>query len=109
MGIFTDEEQADIEYTKNHLDVTIRRAVLELDETMIIAMVSFSFPFQFLVSYVYSRLTNRNFVLRFTTIFDLGITALVIVWFIKFEQYIFAENRGMGISDPPHEHHIFMQ
>ena len=75
---------------------------------MYVAMVSFAFPFQLLISFVYSKLTNRNFVLRFTSIFDMLIVVLVLVWFIKFEQYIHAENRGMGITDPPHEYHKFM-
>ena len=69
---------------------------------MYVAMVSFSFPFQLLISYVYSKMTNRNFVLRFTSIFDMLIVVLVLVWFIKFEQYIHADNLGMGITDPPH-------
>ena len=76
---------------------------------MIIAMVSFSFPFQFLISYLYSKLTNRNFVVRLTTIFDLVVTVLVVVWFIKFEHYLHADNKGLGISDPPKWEHVFMQ
>ena len=76
---------------------------------MIVVMVSFSFPFQLLISYIYAKLTNRNFVLRFTSIFDMFIVVLVSVWFEKFEEYSFAENRGMGLTDPPHGFHIFMQ
>ena len=29
---------------------------------MIVAMVSFALPFQLLISYIYARLTKRNFV-----------------------------------------------
>ena len=45
LGIFTEEEQKDIEKTKAHLDYEIIKAVTELDEAMVIAMISFSFPF----------------------------------------------------------------
>ena len=34
---------------------------------------------------------------------------LVAVWFERYEIYIHADNKGFGLTDPPHEYHIFMQ
>ena len=109
LGIFTPEELADIEATKEHLAYEIELAVFELDEAMVVAMVSFALPFQIMVSYFYARLTKRNFVFRATSYFDLIFFALVAVWFERYEIYIHAENKGFGLTDPPHEYHVFMQ
>ena len=76
---------------------------------MIVAMVSFALPFQLLISFVFSRFTNRNYVLRATSFLDIVFFILVVVWFYKYEVYIHSENKGFGLSDPPHNHHIFMQ
>ena len=76
---------------------------------MFVAMVSFSFPFQLAMAYIYSRYTNRNFVLRSTSIVDMAIFGCVVLWFEKYEEYIHDGNAGFGLSDPPHEFHIFMQ
>lgn len=94
---------------KAHLAHEIELAVFELDEAMIVAMMSFSFPFQFLMSYIYSAYTNRNFHVRWTSIVDLVIFACVVVWFEKYEVYIHDDNEGFGLTDPPHKFHIFMQ
>ena len=45
LGIFTEAELKDIEETKDHLDKEIMLAVLELDEAMVVAMISWAFPF----------------------------------------------------------------
>ena len=45
LGIFTEAELKDIEETKDHLDYEIMKAVLELDEAMVVAMISWAFPF----------------------------------------------------------------
>ena len=62
-----------------------------------------------MVSYFYARLTKRNFVFRATSYFDLVFFGLVGVWFERYEIYIHAENKGFGLTDPPHEFHVFMQ
>ena len=87
----------------------IELAVVELDEAMIVAMISFSFPFQFLMSYIYSNYTKRNFIVRWTSLVDMAIFACVVVWFEKYEVYIHDDNVGFGLTDPPHKYHIFMQ
>ena len=76
---------------------------------MYVALISLSFPLQFLMSYIYSRYTDRVFVIRSTSLVDLTIAALVILWFEKYEQYRHAENDGFGLSDPHKPSHIFMQ
>lgn len=75
--------------------------MIELDEAMVLAMVSFAFPFQILAQYIFAKLTNRKFELRTTQYFDLFIVVFVTVWFEKFEEYMFAENAGFGLEDPP--------
>ena len=97
LGIFTDEELIEIEETKDHLAYEIHVSVLELDEAMIVAFVAVAFPFQLLASYIFSKLTGRNFVMRSTTYFDLVIFVLVAIWFEKFEEYEHADNRGLGL------------
>lgn len=103
-----DKNNYTIEQVKEHLAYEIELAVFELDEAMIIAMISFSFPFQFLMSYIYSVYTKRNMIVRTTTIVDMAIFAAVVVWFEKFEVYIHDDNSGFGLTDPPHIYHIFM-
>ena len=62
-------------------------SVKELEWVMYLGMVSFAFPFQFLMSYVYSSLTNRNFRVRSTSLVDLIIVFCVFVWYEKFKEY----------------------
>ena len=109
LGIFTEEELKEIEETKAHLAYEISLSVLELDEAMYIAMVSFAFPFQLLFSFIYSKLTNRNFNVRSTTVIDMMNVTLVFVWFEKFEEYMHADNKGFGLLDVPLQEHKFMQ
>ena len=105
---YSPEVQADIDKTLHQLNHEIMLAVFELDEAMFVAMVSFSFPFQLAMAYIYSKYTNRNFVLRSTSIVDMAIFGCVVLWFEKYEEYIHDGNSGFGLSDPPHEFHIFM-
>jgi len=109
LRIFTEEELQEIEDTKAHLAYEIHLSWLELEEAMVIAMVSVAFPFQLLASYIFSRFTNRNFQIRATSFFDMFIFAVVLVWFEKFEEYMYAENMGFGLTVPPAQEHIFMQ
>ena len=51
---FSTEQWAKIEATKAHLDHEIELTVVELDDAMYIAMISWSFPLQFLMSYIYA-------------------------------------------------------
>ena len=106
---FTATEWKKIEETKAHLDHEIELAELELDEAMLVAMVSFSFPMQFLMTYIYARYTDRVFVVRMTSYIDLGIFGVVLFWFEKYEEYLYTENDGFGLSDPPKQSHLFMQ
>lgn len=98
-----------IEEVKEHLAHEIDLTVFELEEVMLVGMISFSFPFQFLMSYIYSRYTGRNFKVRSTSIVDLMIVACIIVWFEKFEEYIYAENDGFKLEENPTTYHMFMQ
>ena len=82
--------------------------MLELDEAMFVAMISFSFPFQLLMAYIYSRYACRNFVLRSTSYIDIAIFTCVVVWFEKYEEYLYDENNGFNLEDPPHKYHKFM-
>ena len=93
---------------REHLAHEIDLAVFELDEAMVVAMVSFAFPFQVLMSYLYAQKTNRNFKFRTANIFDLTIFACVALWFEKYEVYIHDDNDGFKLSDPPTEYHRFM-
>ena len=104
-----DKNDYTIEQVKAHLAYEIELAVLELDEAMYIAMISFSFPFQFLMAYIYAVYTKRNMIIRTTTFVDMAIFACVVVWFEKFEVYIHDDNMGFGLTDPPHRYHRFMQ
>ena len=108
LGIYTEEEELEISQTRDHLAYEIGLSVFELDEAMVVAMVSFAFPFQLLISYIFSKLTNRNFVLRATSIFDMMIFFLVAVWFEKFEEYEHADNKGFGLMEIPEKEHMFM-
>jgi len=76
---------------------------------MLCAMISFAFPFQFVMSYIYAKYTNRNFKVRSTQIVDLAIFACVVVWFEKYEEMIHADNSGFNLSDPPNKYHQFME
>ena len=106
----TPEEEAElIEDVKAEFDHEIKLAVVELDEAMFVGMVSFAFPFQMIMSYIYSKLTDTRYVLRITAIFDLLITIFVAWWFVKFEEYTIADNEGFGLTVPPHPYHRFMQ
>ena len=98
-----------IEDIQDHLIYEIEKAVLELDEAMYIAMVSFAFPLQILMAYIYSQYTDRNFSIRRTIYIDLAIFFCVLIWFEKFEEYMHDSNEGFGLEDPPHKYHIFMQ
>ena len=97
--IFEDEaaRQLHITEVKEHLAYEIDLAVFELEEVMYFAMISLSFPFQFLMSYIYSRYTDRNFTVRSTSIVDLIIVACVLVWFVKYEEYIYGTNDGFRL------------
>ena len=61
------------------------------------------------MAYIYARYTDRVFVVRATSLVDLGIFFLVAFWFEKYEEYLLSENDGFGISKPPHRSHVFMQ
>lgn len=62
------------------------------------------------MSYIYSCYTNRNFKVRSTSIADMVIVACMIVWFIKFEEYMFAAaNDGFKLEENPTRYHMFMQ
>ena len=106
---FTATEWKKIEETKAHLDHEIELAELELDEAMLVAMVSFAFPMQFLMTYIYACYTGRVFVIRMTSFIDLGIFGLVLFWFVKYEEYLYADNDGFGLSEPHKKSHVFMQ
>ena len=71
-----------------HFAIEVDKTVTELDDAMFIALVSFSFPFQMLAQYLYSKNTKRNFNFRSILFFDLGVFICVLLWFEKFEVYI---------------------
>lgn len=108
-GRFDAAQIEDIESTREHLAHEIELAVYELDDAMYIAMVSFSFPFQLLMAFIYAKYTNRNFIVRSSSLIDLAITSCVFIWFEKFEVYINDDNDGFKLTEPPHEYHRFMQ
>ena len=110
-GSYTDAAsfRLHIEEVKAELAHEIDLSVWELEEVMIVGMISFSFPFQFLMSYIYSHFTGRNFKVRSTSIIDLIIVLCVGVWFEKFEEYIYADNDGFRLEENPTTYHKFMQ
>ena len=61
------------------------------------------------MAYIYAQYTNRNFVVRSTSILDIAIFTCVVIWFEKYEEYVHDYNDGFGLTDPPHEYHIFMK
>lgn len=91
------------------MDHEIELAELELDEAMLVAMISFFFPLQLLMAYIYSGYTNRVFCAKTTSLVDLSIFGLVAFWFEKYEEYLYSENDGFGLSDPHKQSHVFMQ
>ena len=106
---FTEEQLKEIEEIKDHFAYEIDLAVLELDEAMYVAMVSFAFPFQILIGYIFANMTNRNFILRFSQMFDIAVFICVLIWFEKFEEYLHADNTGFSLQDPPKWQAVFMQ
>ena len=95
--------------TKAHLAYEIELAIFEMNEAMVCAIISFALPFQFLMSYIYSNLTNRNFVVRTANIFDILIFICIVIWYEKYAEYSVMTNAGFRLEDPPHPHHMFMQ
>jgi hypothetical protein len=104
-----DASIEDIEYHKKHLAHEIELAVFELDEAMFVAMISFSFPLQILMAYIFSLYTDRRFIMRSSSYLDLAVFTCVLIWFEQYEVYIHDDNAGFLLTDPPHEYHRFMQ
>ena len=102
-------DSEELEKVKEELNEEIILSVTELDEAMYVSMISFAFPVQTLMSYITAKLSGSRFVLRTSAIIDLVIFVCCVTWFYKFEEYTYAENEGFGLSDPPHEYHVFMQ
>lgn len=75
---------------------------------MFVAMISFSFPAQILMAFIFSKYTESRFIMRASSYLDLAIFACVVVWFEKYEEYIHDKNEGFHLTDPPHEYHRFM-
>ena len=71
--------------------------VFELQEAMVVAMAAFTFPLALILTFIFTRYTNRNFNWRFSHVIDMCIFALVIVWFVKYEEYIYSENDGFRL------------
>ena len=107
-GRFTSEENEGLEEIKRHLAHEIELSVFELDESMFVAMISFSFPMQILMAFIFSKYTERRFIMRSSNYLDLAIFGCVVVWFEKYEEYIHDENAGFNLTDPPHEYHRLM-
>ena len=100
-----------IKEIKDELNRAIIDSVQKLDEAMYLAMISFAFPIQIIVNYIYTRLTGSRYVLRTSSILDMLIFISVGVWFWRFEVYIHADNGGFSLNHPnsPHEYHKLMQ
>jgi hypothetical protein len=105
----TYEQQEYLESIKLHFDYEIELSVYELDEAMVVALVSFCFPVQILFSYIFAKKTDRNFILRSANLLDGAIFICVLIWFEKFEEYIHDfKVDGFGLTDPPKQSHRFM-
>ena len=60
---------------------------VELKISMFIGSVTFMFPISLINKYVYTRMTARKFHLSSANIIDLGIFALVTLWYESFAIY----------------------
>ena len=63
---------------------------------------------QILMAYVFSRYTERRFIMRSSSYLDLAVFTCVVIWFEQYEVYIHDDNAGFSLTNPPHEYHIFM-
>lgn len=61
--------------------------MLQLNEAMKIAMISFTFPIQMLMAYIFARKTNRNFPIRFIYMLDTTVFLCILWWFEKYFEY----------------------
>ena len=91
------EKATEIQEIREHLNMEIGLVVFELEEAMIVAMAAFTFPLAMILTFTFTRYTNRNFNWRFSHVIDMCIFALVIVWFLKYEEYIHSENDGFRL------------
>lgn len=90
------------------MDHEIELTVLTLNKAMIIACMSFALPLQIIMTYIYTKYTDRNLTLRTSYIIDIGIFICVAIWFEKYQEYNAADGDGFGLSDPPKQDHIWI-
>jgi len=77
----------------------MRNAIAALDDATMIALMTFSFPFQILANILFHRLTRRNYTFSFSQAYDMFICSLVAVWFWRLDYYKKKETLGFGLID----------
>ena len=81
-------------------------AAIDLEEAMIVAMVSFSFPVRMLVIRLYARYTERSISFSIDEFVDLILAGCVALWFERFVEYSLFRKADESIATTPEE--IFM-
>lgn len=96
----------DIHHEEEIIKYEMGKAGLELEEAMFVSMVSWAAVVRIGMNYVFVRKTNRPFKLKTEDYFDTVLATLVMVWFVKFEEFMHRPPRDDHIAKEPLE--IFM-
>lgn len=79
-----------------------------LTQTMVLAMISLTFPLQIILQYIFAKLTNRVFFIRMQNVADILIACCVIVWFYVYDHFYDCHNDGYNLTGTsPHKAVVF--
>ena len=103
LAAFVNQSQEEVLVSlKEEMAKEIKLAVTELNKSMYVAMIAFSFPLQIIGQYIYSKLTKRVYYFRVVNGLDLTIFILVCVWFERFKVYSQAETMALDLRTLRH-------
>jgi hypothetical protein len=88
--------------------IEVNLVVKFLEEAMDVGLVGFTLPLQVLITYIFSILTKRKINFNTIYVFDFVIMLCMFIWFVKYEEYIYAENDGLGLRDVPTQNEMFL-
>ena len=78
-----------------------RELIRFLKTAMYIGIIGLAYPLQLLITFIFSKLTNRPFVWRIIMVFDLIVAFIQVVWMVYDYRLQNIQNKGLQLSDPP--------